>query len=146
VSSDPQYTVSPSSAYACPQPGYYPVTGSCSQFWVCREVLPGTLSAVRPFRCPARYLFDPATQLCQREWKVACRARTSLIYSHLPAISLREQQLAGFFRQDLTFREDLGPYSSHSHASSLHPPLPHYSRPYRYQTSLPPWALYPYGG
>ena len=72
---DGQYSVAPGSAYPCPDPGYFTMAGSCSEFWVCREVItpcpavstcaqvaPGQLSAERPFRCPARYLFDPVTR------------------------------------------------------------------------------------
>ena len=57
-------------------------------------------------RCPDRYLFDPVTQLCQREAKVQCdqatnplllyRLRTSLV------IQIREENLERFFSQDLT--------------------------------------------
>ena len=63
-------------------------------------------------RCPDRYLFDPETQLCQREAKVQCdratnplllyRLRTSLV------IQIREENLERFFSQDLTLpRTDL---------------------------------------
>ena len=57
-------------------------------------------------RCPDRYLFDPVTQLCQREAKVQCdtaisplllyRLRTSLV------IQIREENLERFYSQDLT--------------------------------------------
>ena len=106
----PHYSVSPGSAYPCPLPGYFPVPGSCREFWVCREVGPGRLAAAAPFRCPDRYLFDPVTRLCQREWKVAC-SLPSLFYSLASslAIRLREDQLQQFFQQDLTYNRSRSP-------------------------------------
>merc|ERR1712223_1914289 len=61
-----EYLVAAGSAYPCSSPGYFALSGSCREFWVCKEVGPGLLSAERPFRCPNRYLFDPITRLCQR--------------------------------------------------------------------------------
>merc|ERR1739848_84392 len=58
---DPQWSVSLSSLYPCSQPGYYREDSSCQQFYVCKEVAPGLLSADRIFSCPDRYLFDPVT-------------------------------------------------------------------------------------
>ena len=90
---------------------------------MCREVTPGVLTAERVFRslvthynakidtkqfcrCPDRYLFDPATQLCQREGKVQCDQATNplLLYSFRSAlvIQVREENLESFFSQDLT--------------------------------------------
>jgi hypothetical protein len=62
------------------------------------------LSAVRPFRCPSRYLFDPATRLCQRAAKVQCAEPPSLFYSLQSALAvpLREDQLDSFFAAPLT--------------------------------------------
>merc|ERR1711936_1166351 len=62
---EPEWSVSVSSLYPCSQPGYYSEESSCSQFFVCKEVAPGLLSADRIFSCPDRYLFDPVTRLCQ---------------------------------------------------------------------------------
>ena len=46
----PQYNVSPTSLYPCVQPGYYSEESSCSEFYVCKEVAPGVLSAEKIFR------------------------------------------------------------------------------------------------
>ena len=58
------------------------------------------------FRCPDRYLFDPVTQLCQREGKVRCDQATNpvLLYSFRSSlvIQVREENLESFFSQDLT--------------------------------------------
>ena len=48
--SEPEFMVSVSSLYPCSQPGYYSEETSCSQFYVCKEVAPGVLSAERIFR------------------------------------------------------------------------------------------------
>ena len=32
------YLVAAGSAYPCPDPGYFSLTGSCTEFWVCKEV------------------------------------------------------------------------------------------------------------
>ena len=48
--SEPEYSVSASSLYPCSQPGYYSEETSCDQFYVCKEVAPGVLSADRIFR------------------------------------------------------------------------------------------------
>lgn len=32
------YLVAAGSAYPCPSPGYFSLTGSCTEFWVCKEV------------------------------------------------------------------------------------------------------------
>ena len=34
----PNYLVAAGSAYPCPSPGYFSLTGSCREFWVCKEV------------------------------------------------------------------------------------------------------------
>ena len=47
---DSSYSVSPGSLHPCPRPGYYSEETSCSQFYVCKEVAPGVLSANRVFR------------------------------------------------------------------------------------------------
>jgi len=101
------YLVAAGSAYPCPSPGYFSLTGSCREFWVCKEVGPGLLSAERPFRCPKRYLFDPITRLCQREAKVECQP--SLFYSLASrlAIPLREDQLEAFFSSPLTLESPI---------------------------------------
>ena len=44
------YVVAADSIYPCPQPGYYSEETSCDNFYVCREVRPGVLSAQRIFR------------------------------------------------------------------------------------------------
>merc|ERR1711953_1513912 len=112
------YVVAADSIYPCPQPGYYSEETSCDNFYVCREVRPGVLSAQRIFRCPDRYLFDPATRLCQRAHKVSCTAPVNplLLYSFRSALTtqLREDQLDQFFSQDLSFsdREQAEPEES----------------------------------
>merc|ERR1719273_934493 len=98
----PEYLVAAGSAYPCSSPGYFALSGSCREFWVCKEVGPGLLSAERPFRCPDRYLFDPITRLCQREAKVECKANLFYSLSSRLAITLREDQLDAFFSTPLT--------------------------------------------
>jgi len=100
----PQYTVSPTSLYPCVQPGYYSEESSCSEFFVCKEVAPGVLSAEKIFRCPDRYLFDPVTRLCQRQQKVECDNDMVTYYSgfELLVVKLQEQDLEKFFKQELT--------------------------------------------
>merc|ERR1719347_378515 len=100
----PLYSVSPTSIYPCKEPGYYEEVTSCKQFYVCREVGPGILSADRIFKCPDRYLFDTKTHLCQREHKVTCQAKPSLFYTILNylVVQLEEDQLDEFFKQSLT--------------------------------------------
>jgi len=100
----PQYTVSPTSLYPCVQPGYYSEESSCSEFYVCKEVAPGVLSAEKIFRCPDRYLFDPVTRLCQRQQKVECDNDMVTYYSgfELLVVKLQEQDLEKFFKQELT--------------------------------------------
>jgi hypothetical protein len=104
TTTDPPYSVSPNSIYPCTQPGYYEEVTSCKEFYVCREVGPGVLSADRIFRCPDRYLFDVKTHLCQREYKVTCEAQPSLFYTTLNylIVQLEEQQLDQFFKHSLT--------------------------------------------
>merc|ERR1719507_821279 len=104
------YLVAAGSAYPCPSPGYFSLSGSCTEFWVCKEVGPGLLSAERPFRCPKRYLFDPITRLCQREAKVECQP--SLFYSLASrlAIPLREDQLEAFFSFPLPLHSAISHY------------------------------------
>jgi len=100
----PQYNVSPTSLYPCVQPGYYSEESSCSEFYVCKEVAPGVLSAEKIFRCPDRYLFDPVTRLCQRQHKVECDTDMVTYYSgfDLLVVKLQEQDLENFFKQELT--------------------------------------------
>lgn len=107
---DPPYSVSPTSIYPCTQPGYYEEVTSCKQFYVCREVGPGVLSADRIFRCPDRYLFDIKTHLCQREQKVTCKNQPSLFYTVLNymVVQLKEEQMEQFFKQSLTLPEYRG--------------------------------------
>jgi len=127
------YLVAAGSAYPCPSPGYFSLTGSCTEFWVCKEVGPGLLSAERPFRCPKRYLFDPITRLCQREAKVECQP--SLFYSLASrlAIPLREDQLEAFFSSPLTLSSSfaISQYSPRLtiFPSPSHPPLPSANTP-----------------
>ena len=45
-----QYELDPGSIYPCSQPGYFTEQSSCSNFYVCREVRPGVLTAERIFR------------------------------------------------------------------------------------------------
>ena len=47
---DVQYLLSPGSLYPCSKPGYFSEQTSCSNFFVCREVTPGVLTAERVFR------------------------------------------------------------------------------------------------
>jgi len=98
--------VSPTSSFACPSPGYFPLPGSCREFWVCWEDSSGLLTARRPFRCPARYTFHPATSRCQR----GAPCRPSLYYSLATglATTLREDQLDTFFSSPLTMAEVAG--------------------------------------
>eukprot|EP00090_Calanus_glacialis_P005467 TRINITY_DN14226_c0_g1_i5.p1 TRINITY_DN14226_c0_g1~~TRINITY_DN14226_c0_g1_i5.p1 ORF type:complete len:352 (-),score=73.41 TRINITY_DN14226_c0_g1_i5:76-1131(-) len=99
------FLVSPTSLYPCQQPGYFSEQSSCTQFYVCREVAPGVLSAEALFRCPNRYLFDVKTQLCQRKTKVACDKPdiSFLFYAFRSSfvLQLRESELKQFFSQDL---------------------------------------------
>merc|ERR1712107_839644 len=67
-----KYQLSPESIYKCEEPGFFEDPSSCNDFYMCKEVRPGVLSADRVFRCPDRYLFDPVTSLCQRAEKVVC--------------------------------------------------------------------------
>merc|ERR1712156_934962 len=120
----PEYLVAAGSAYPCSSPGYFALSGSCREFWVCKEVGPGLLSAERPFRCPNRYLFDPITRLCQREAKVKCQP--SLFYSLVStlAIPLREDQLDAFFSSPLTLSSKASTsYSSRLPLIQSHLPL-----------------------
>jgi len=97
----PEYSTHPASLYPCTQPGYY--KQDCHRFWVCKEVGAGVLSADRLFRCPDRYLFDPATRLCQREEKVEACYDPPTFYSALDLFTVRlaESDLASFFQQRL---------------------------------------------
>ena len=45
-----QYLVSPGSLYPCSKPGYFSEQTSCNNFFVCREITPGVLTAQRLFR------------------------------------------------------------------------------------------------
>jgi len=98
------YTVSPTSIYPCSKPGYYEEVTSCTEFYVCREIGPGVLSADRIFRCPDRYLFDTKTRLCQRKHKVNCESESNLFYTFLNyiVVQLKEEELDEFFSQSLT--------------------------------------------
>ena len=100
------YSVSPISLYACPQPDFYAEETSCEQFYTCRETSPGVLSADRIFRCPNGYMFDSKTHLCQLEDKVTCQKDKSepfLFYTVLNAlvVQLKESQLQQFFSSRL---------------------------------------------
>ena len=44
------FSVSSSSLYPCSEPGYFTMASSCAQFFVCKEVAPGVLSADRIHR------------------------------------------------------------------------------------------------
>jgi len=105
-----QYLVSPTSLYPCSTPGYFSEETSCNNFYVCKEITPGVLSAERVFRCPDRYLFDPITQLCQRANKVTCDTSLNpiLLYNFRSSLvfQIKEDDLEQFFSQELTL-----PYS-----------------------------------
>ena len=47
---DKNYVVAADSIYPCPRPGYYSEEASCDNFYVCREIRPGVLTAQRIFR------------------------------------------------------------------------------------------------
>ena len=76
--------------------------------------------------CPDRYLFDPATRLCQREEKVSCDLEETpdLFYSgfNLFVVKLTEQDLDKFFRQDLRLAR-----KKNTNRYNL-PLLPHYQQ------------------
>lgn len=96
------YSVSPTSLYDCYQPNYYQEETTCEQFYACREIAPGVLAADRIFRCPAGYLFDSDTRLCQRDYKVACQKNKTeefLFFTVLNAlvVQLKENELEHFF-------------------------------------------------
>merc|ERR1711953_1495625 len=125
--SELEFMVSVSSLYPCSQPGYYSEETSCSQFYVCKEVAPGLLSADRIFSCPDRYLFDPETRLCQREAKVSCDLEESpdLFYSGfgLFLVKLTEKDLDTFFSQELRLPRE-------KNANRYNPPfLSYYQQP-----------------
>ena len=44
------YVVAADSIYPCSRPGYYSEEASCNNFYVCREIRPGVLTAQRIFR------------------------------------------------------------------------------------------------
>ena len=44
------YLVAADSIYPCSEPGYFSEEASCNNFYVCKEVRPGVLSAQRIFR------------------------------------------------------------------------------------------------
>ena len=50
IAGDADYSVSSGSLYPCTAPGYFTEPSSCSQFYVCKEVAPGVLSADRIHR------------------------------------------------------------------------------------------------
>ena len=52
------YVVSPTSLYACPKPGYFSEETSCNNFYVCKEVTPGVLTAERVFRYDVLSIFS----------------------------------------------------------------------------------------
>ncbi|XP_023325421.1 uncharacterized protein LOC111699088 [Eurytemora carolleeae] len=99
-----KFTVSSDSIYPCTEPGYFSEPSDCREFYTCKEITPGVLSAERLFRCPSRYRFDPVTRLCQREEKVQCN-QENLYYSSrdLLVFQLQENQLQEFFSQPLFF-------------------------------------------
>lgn len=97
-----EYTTAPGSLYPCKQPGYYVLEGSCTNFYMCQENLPGTLLADRLYRCPDRYLFDTSTQRCQRKHKVDCVESSGPVYYNVNYyFKLREDQLDKFFSTPL---------------------------------------------
>jgi len=105
-SSTPQYTLSPQSIYPCTEPGFFKEASNCKDFYMCKEISPGVLSAERLFRCPDRYLFDPQSRLCQRREKVDCNEE--VVYNLLRSSfvsQLSESQLESFFAQSLTLPE-----------------------------------------
>lgn len=110
TSSDPPYSVAPSSIYPCTKPGYFEEVSSCKEFYVCREIGPGLLSADKIFRCPDRYLFDTKTRLCQREHKVTCDVKPNLFYNTINylVVQLTEADLDQFFKQKLTLTSPRG--------------------------------------
>merc|ERR1711910_289445 len=133
---EPEWSVSVSSLYPCSQPGYYSEESSCSQFFVCKEVAPGMLSADRIFSCPDRYLFDPVTRLCQREAKVSCDVEETpnLFYSGLGlfTVKLQGEDLDTFFSQDLLLPGE-NPDSQYPSLPYVQPSLPYV---------VPPLPLY----
>jgi len=130
-SEDSAYVVSPSSLFACPEPGFFAEPSSCQDFYTCREISPGVLSAERLFRCPARYRFDPVTRLCQRQEKVECSITPSLFYSYTSAhvSQLAESQLDSFFQQPLRYRGALQLPSSYPRLATSTYPQIHYQHP-----------------
>jgi len=140
---EPEWSVSVSSLYPCSQPGYYSEESSCSQFFVCKEVAPGLLSADRIFSCPDRYLFDPVTRLCQREAKVSCDVEETpnLFYSGLGlfTVKLQEEDLDTFFSQDLLLPGE-NPDSQYPSLPYVQPSLPYVVPPLRlYYPGLAPF-------
>jgi len=100
------YSVSPTSLYRCQQPEYYEEETTCDQFYTCREIAPGVLSADRIFSCPDKYLFNAETRLCQKEENITCQKKKSedfLFYTVLNAlvVQLKEEQLEEFFSSRL---------------------------------------------
>ena len=56
------------------------------------------------FSCPDRYLFDPVTRLCQRDYKVDCEAPENVLYYSgldILVVKLTETDLETFFQQNL---------------------------------------------
>jgi hypothetical protein len=98
------FLVSPTSLFPCQEPGYYSEQSSCTEFYVCREVAPGVLSAEALFRCPDRYVFDVETRLCQRKTRVACDKDISHLFNAFRSafvFQLHPSELKHFFSQDL---------------------------------------------
>ena len=108
-SSGGQYQVLPDSLFSCPKPGFFAYEKNCHEFYVCQEVLPGQLLADQVYRCPSRYLFDEATNRCQREHKVNCdkfdlSSSTKSHEKHTILVVL-EQFLDEFFSTPLEYEE-----------------------------------------
>jgi len=126
-----QYLVSPTSLYPCSTPGYFSEETSCDNFYVCKEITPGVLSAERVFRCPDRYLFDPITQLCQRAHKVTCDTSLNpiLLYKFRSSLvfQIKEDDLESFFSQDLTLRSS---NKARNSFNNQHYFTPHLSYPF----------------
>ena len=58
IAGDSDYSVSSGSLYPCTAPGYFTEPSSCSQFYVCKEVAPGVLSADRIHRWSINLLLE----------------------------------------------------------------------------------------
>ena len=82
---DKNYVVAADSIYPCPRPGYYSEEASCDNFYVCREVRPGVLSAQRIFRSELGFTvieihFFLYTILCQKMYICSLKYSIFLIF------------------------------------------------------------------